>query len=71
MEWISVKDRRPDTASLQPVLSYGVPLCNTCCKKVDIKLCYYSNEDGFVYGEYDCSFHATHWMPLPKPPKDL
>lgn len=30
----------------------------------------YDKEDEEVWmADYDCSLHATHWMPLPPPPK--
>ena len=65
MEWISVEERLPDT--YKNVL---------CCKDRDIRIGYYL---GATYSKSVAAFRdlrsafafgATHWMPLPEPPKE-
>lgn len=57
-EWISVKDRLP--RGMQNVLMF------IDCRGVMIG--YYSPIDGLW--SYDGWMPVTHWMPLPKPPKE-
>ena len=61
MEWISVKDRLPD--HYKNVLAFG---------NEGIIIAQYYGED---FGNWattmnKSSDHITHWMPLPKPPKE-
>ena len=64
MEWISVKDRLPD--SEYDVLSYYAPDGWAGCFNISFL------EDGVWYNNEGVSFteqtKLTHWMPLPKPP---
>lgn len=67
MEWINVQDRLPNPD--QKVL---------CFADSEIYLCEYmeSHEEKYFYSEvwdYNTSRkrpEITHWMPLPKPPKE-
>ena len=54
-EWISVKDRLPEREQL--VLAYNVGMCES---KEDMRICH----------GWSASKIATHWMPLPEPPKE-
>lgn len=57
-EWISVKDRLPET--------YGKYL--VACRGNNIpQIRYY---DG-VWDVWNCVAEVTHWMPLPELPKDM
>jgi hypothetical protein len=73
MEWISVKERLPEEH--KKVIAYGQPKndcsCNPSWRVMEAS--YQGNDQyelGWVYGEYDCQQEVTHWMPLPKTPKD-
>jgi len=57
-EWISVKDRLPKYSV--DVLSY-----DTAC---GIDVVTFIN--GMFYYDGCAMQHVTHWMPMPKPPKD-
>lgn len=68
MDWISVKDRMPEKD--EGVLVYGKAdkCCGSCVMLGEAR---YSHErEQFSYGEWDCVCEATHWMPLPEPPKE-
>lgn len=69
MEWISVKDAMPGIG--ERVLGYGRAECGTCCEDKMVRECrrHYKNQC-FEFGEYDCPFNITHWMPLPEPPRE-
>ena len=67
MNWISVKDRLPEEN--QEVIAFGNGTC-WCGDKGMVTECRYNNKEGFTHGEYDCGIAATHWQPLPEPPKD-
>lgn len=67
MEWISVKDRLPET---------GIYVLASCAMKVRDKIDYrnavvmaFVCEEGFVDVELDevITEGVTHWMPLPEP----
>ena len=69
MEWISVKDRLPETTKIVDIYS-GERI--TGCQYHD-----YPKEEGnykhfhCLRGRYDIKVEdVTHWMPLPEPPKD-
>jgi len=67
MKWISIKNKVP--AEKQQVLAFGdTPDCQ-CHHKKAIELCLFTKEI-FEFGGYDCVLDATHWMPLPEPPKE-
>lgn len=59
MEWISVEDRLPDRAG--DILSYH--------SDWGVQLSHYNGGSDFIStGLYYTE--ATHWMPLPEPPKE-
>ena len=76
MEWISVKDRLPEQKKehnyfiSNPVLVF--------CDDGTIEKALYQKGDGFknwaiIFGEDYLQLEyneVTHWMPLPKPPKE-
>ena len=73
-EWISVKDRLPETDGIYIVCDRrlnGYPWIHTVgFRKASSSWCelhgvYY--DDG--YGRYSDQDKFTHWMPLPNPPK--
>lgn len=68
MNWISVKEKLPEER--QRVIIFGCAQCYTCNPKPIAREGRYSFEEGFVFGEYDCSCDVTHWMPMPEDPKD-
>ena len=62
-EWISVKDRLPQAKEY--VLIYDPNHRNIC------KAWYVGDIDVWFSNEYFPQFtNITHWMPLPKPPKE-
>lgn len=65
MEWISVKERLPDDSHGR-VLAW-VREINDIGTSGYAWNCSYSDRHGFT--DRGVSFHATHWMPLPEPPK--
>lgn len=67
-KWINVTDRLPEKSYSSRVLAYGFPTRRPCGLEERIEFCKF-DENGFEFGEYDCGFDATHWMPLPPPPK--
>ncbi len=68
MKWINVKDELPQPSYGTRILAYGIsPRCS-CASHPQIEFCRYSDEKIFEFGEYDCPFEATHWMPLPGAP---
>ena len=84
MEWISVKDRLPDTDGEYLCVCYF-----KLCKSQLYKICYFAKDlyevdeiyfkdekgkSGFYaydgeWGYYECR-DVTHWMPLPELPKE-
>ena len=67
-EWISVKDRLPDSKSKYEWISIPVIIAMDITT-MPVLGCFYSLSEGFHTDEgleYD---NVTHWMPLPKPPK--
>jgi len=66
-EWISVEDKMPDVD--EPVLIYYEGLYVGCASHWKAKSHFYWN--------FNCDCYSgsgpqcvTHWMPLPKPPKE-
>ena len=58
MEWISVKDRLPESAGdYLTYMNYKKP-----------KVLYFM--DGYFTEHNSTRWIVTHWMPLPKPPKN-
>ena len=82
MKWISVKDRLPEINDIRFVLVS----CFVNKRKDNIRLiCQFIGKEGWIYLIPDNRFNeimmelpemgqiildVTHWMPLPKPPKD-
>ena len=65
--WISVEDRLPD--NYNPVLCLNEKsgkqmVCEKYHTITDISHKFVYNHEGLYYG-----FSATHWQPLPSPPK--
>ncbi len=71
-EWISVKDRLPISENLSTrYIVYGTCDCGKCHKEKSVfEVRWRRKAKEFEYGEYDCSVDATHWQPLPEPPKE-
>lgn len=57
MEWISVKDRLPETKEAIVYAESGIGM-------IDVKLL------GMDWQDFVCRFNVTHWMCLPEPPKE-
>ncbi len=69
-EWISVKDRLPESTSPNQQRGfYIVALSNGVVKELAYEFRKYEN---MLYdvGWHDTAYPVTHWMPLPEPPKD-
>lgn len=67
-EWISVKDRMPKNKQIVDIWRDGERLCNYEIFKD------YKGQKGNTFFEpiefgVCCVRNATHWMPLPEPPK--
>jgi len=65
MEWISVKDRLPDGDNVKVLATDGLG--------VHMSIFYYDRWVKDYVFRYQGSKHriqSTHWMPLPKPPKE-
>ena len=63
-EWISVKERLP-----QEKVNCIVHYKHAYCDNDDywaIGMCFYDGEKF----QFDPAYKVTHWMPLPKPPKE-
>lgn len=74
MEWISVRDRLPEFGV--PVLIYNSRLnLFEVSSRNDMPSHSFEKADGDLYKRithpYECwdNNEATHWMPLPEPPK--
>ena len=71
-EWISVKDRMPDIDGEYMVYGQSDAMWELLPDSNPIWICYYCKKHGFynieLHREYD---YITHWMPLPKPPKEV
>jgi len=66
-QWISVKDRLPEPC--ESILLAGETACKSC-SPLKVRNGKMNRQKNFEFGEFDCPFYATHWMPLPEPPKD-
>lgn len=59
-EWISVTDRMPDDGTIVIVYEPGH----------DTYYAWFCAEDGGLFrDDQGFSWHPSHWMPLPEPPK--
>ena len=71
-EWISVKDRLPETEDdFVLVIVSGEPRKNIKLQSA-YELATYNTEDGWIlekWPDWMCA-KITHWMPLPEPPKE-
>lgn len=81
MKWISVKDRLPDKY-IDILVFDGINIYTASYKEgyetsnlfdINKGIFFYSNAFGEYIGGHECDEWAipvTHWMPLPKPPKE-
>ena len=74
MKWIKTKDKMPeaDIPVLVIVAGYSQPFVG--CRYWEFA-CHDDNFEDFLYwddvhNDGQCWESVTHWMPLPKPPKD-
>ena len=70
-EWISVKDRLPESDELVLVLVDGKPTRNITLVGA-YELANYDKEEGWfleMWPEWEGA-KVTYWMPLPEPPKE-
>lgn len=58
-EWVSVKDRLPETSGLYAISKYNVPT-----------LAWYTGKDWRFANTAAVVNDITHWMPLPEAPKE-
>lgn len=65
-EWISVKDRLPETNGKYLVAHYSMQF-----KRYFLDLLYYDtqNKDEYFYCAEGYKLKVDYWMPLPEPPK--
>lgn len=69
-EWISVKDRLPETADCVLVLASGKPHKNITLENA-CEIAEFDIDEGWIMGmwpEWE-NPNITYWMPLPEPPK--
>ncbi len=68
-EWISVKDRLPETGGMVLVIASGKPMSNLTLNGA-YELAEYAPE-GWIFETWPEWENAdvTHWMPLPPPPE--
>lgn len=64
MEWISVKDKKP------PYCEYVLVTDGKIVYEAKVRGADFLESDRFGFGEDDYDDEITHWMPLPKPPKN-
>lgn len=70
-EWISVKDRLPETEDLYLVIANGKPKKNITLVQA-YELATYCPDEGWIleqYPEWETP-EVTHWMLLPEQPKE-
>ena len=63
-EWVSVKDRLPEE-KVDCIVHYKHAYCDNDDYWA-IGMCFYDGEKF----QFDPAYKVTHWMPLPKPPKE-
>jgi hypothetical protein len=69
-EWISVKDRLPEENENVILYDGKEVFCGDLFFGKLGKICWGIQAcDGICYGHYNKD-EVTHWMPLPKPPKE-
>lgn len=75
MEWVSVKDKQPPKDGT-PFLCYDPKQTESWPKAKIYVVCFEEEtnlrDGGYVEAGGECYFtwNPTHWMPLPKTPKD-
>lgn len=60
MEWISVNDLLPENSIEKDYL---------VTDGINVLMCYRNRDTWFIHGDFDLS-EITHWMQLPKPPRN-
>ncbi len=70
--WISIKDRLPDRDDELVLVIANGKFGNITLDEAFELACYYK-DDGWVLESYPDmeNIRVTHWMPLPKPPKEV
>lgn len=71
-EWISVKERLPETDDLHLIIVNGKPKKNITLVQA-YELATYCPDEGWLleqYPEWETP-EVTHWQPLPEPPKEV
>lgn len=60
MEWISTKDKLPETPRFIIAFKSTQP---------NVLGLYFDSSKKFMYSKTDHTRYVTHWMPLPSPPE--
>ena len=70
-KWISVEERLPDVSDLVLVIANGQPRANIRLHNA-LLIASYWGDDGWIADGFDGwdKLIATHWQPLPEPPKE-
>ena len=70
-KWISVEERLPQVSDLVLVIANGTPRPNVTLHDAVLIASYWGKE-GWIADGFDgwCGLNVSHWMPLPKGPKE-
>ncbi len=72
MDWIKVSDRLPDTQEDVLIFSgKSMRVASYCRERWILTGSFHEYDENDEDWDWDCVYlRATHWMPLPDPPKD-
>lgn len=76
MKWISVKDKLPETIDKGYVNNVRILVCwgkekeNVAEAKFEKVIIRGKSVSRFIWNDRILPWKATHWMPLPEPPKE-
>jgi hypothetical protein len=66
--WVSVEDRLPPQKSKHEIVSENVLVCRMNDPMAYIHYYHHGNKKWYGYGQSQCTYDVTHWMPTPPRP---